>query len=289
MEFPRIVCPADETVLQGFTGRAVALRVHGCKGIAPGLDLVRQSGNRLFCLIVESDRPLAEMEFADRHQDIPLAVTAPALGRFSDLAPRLNRLRLLNLRVYLPCERPDNLTGLRLLASLGIAGAADFRDGRVDWESLADLATYAVLERAPHAAIEPFAFLAANYPGSRWLDWGRIFFDDPRHFLHLDAEGRVALSRAELAENRFAASSLNEVGDPAEFPPLRDRLRAWQRFFLDRHACAACAGWRLCLGKFSRDRAAYPGCAEFFTEIIELIHRHTATSVARQERRPWPP
>ena len=188
--------------------------MNGCDGIALGVDHVRKSGNRLFCVIVESDRPLADMEFDDRHQGIPLAVMAPSLGRFRDLARHLDRLRTLNLRVYLPCDHPDNLTGLRILSSVGITCCADFRDGSTDWESLADLATYAVLERAPHAAIEPFAFMAANYPACRRLDWGRVFFDDPRHFLHLDAAGRVALSRAELAENRFVAHSLNEIERP---------------------------------------------------------------------------
>jgi hypothetical protein len=289
MGFPKIVCPDSETVLQGFTGRSVALRVDGFDRIALAVDQVRKSGNLLFCIIVESDQPLADMEFDDRHQGIPLAVMAPALGRFRDLARHLDRLRTLNLRVYLPCHRSDNLTGLRILSSVGIACGADFRDGGPDWQSLADLAAYAVLERAPHAAIEPFAFMAANYPACRYLDWGRVIFDDPRHFLHLDAWGRVALSRAELAQNLFVAQSLNEIGVPAEFAPIRDRLRSWQHFFIDNHPCAACAGWRLCLGKFSQDLAANAGCAEFFTEMIDLVHRHTAAPVVPEERRLWQP
>ena len=174
MGFPRIVCPDSETVLQEFTGRSVALRVNGWDRITSGVDQVRKSGNLLFCIIVESDQPLADMEFDDCHQGIPLAVMAPALGRFRDLARHLHRLRTLNLRIYLPCDHPDNLTSLRILSSVGITCCADFRDGRADWESLADLATYAVLERAPHAAIEPFAFMVANYPACRCLDWGRV-------------------------------------------------------------------------------------------------------------------
>jgi hypothetical protein len=289
MEFPRIVCPDSETVLQGFTGRSVALRVNGCDGISLAVDQVRKSGNLLFCIIVESDQPLADMEFDKRHQGIPLAVMAPALGRFRDLARHIDRLRTLNLRVYLPCDHPDNLTGLRILSSVGITCCADFRAGRINWESLADLATYAVLERVPHAAIEPFAFMVANYPDSRCLDWGRVIFDDPRHFLHLDACGRVALSRAELAENRFVARSLDEIEAPAEFAPIRNRLRSWQHFFIDNHPCASCAGWRICLGKFSRDLAANAGCAEFFTEMIDLVRQHTAAPVVPEERRLWQP
>ncbi|MCX5892329.1 MAG: hypothetical protein NTW80_05030 [Deltaproteobacteria bacterium] len=287
MGFPRIVCPDNEAVLQRFTGHSVALRVNHGRRLSAGVENVRQSGNRLFCVIVESDRPLAEMDLADRHQGIPLAVMVPAAGRFRDLAKQLDRLRRLNLRVYLPCDNPDNLTSLRILASVGIHCGADFRYGRIDWESLADLATYAVLEQAPHATIEPFEFIASNYQAAKPLDWGRVCFDDPRHFLHLDEAGRVALSRAELTEQRFVAQSLAEIGAPAEFPPIRERLRSWRHYFSNNHPCASCAGWRLCLGKFSADRTENPGCADFFVEMIDLVRQRLDLMVALGERRIW--
>ncbi len=288
MGFPRIVCP-DSELLQSFTGLSVALRLDRCHGIALGVENVRKSGNTLFCVIVEVDRPLAEMEFYDRHQGIPLAVMAPSLGRFRDLARRLDRLRTLNLRVYLPCDHPDNLAGLRILSSVGIHCCADFRHGGTDWEALADLATYAVLERTPHAAMEPFAFMVAHYPTSHRLDWGRVIFDDPRYFLHLDGAGRVALSQAELAEGRFVAHNLSEIETPEEFPPIRERLRSWSHYFVDHHPCASCGGWRICLGKFSQDLAAKARCSEFFLEMIDLVRQHTALQVAPEARRIWQP
>jgi len=289
MGFPTIVCPDRENLLQGFTGRGVALRLDNGRRIAAAVDNVRKSGNRLFCVIVESDRPLAEMEFHDHPQDIPLAVMAPAAGRFRDLARHLDRLRKLNLRVYLPCDHADNLASLRILSSVGIPCGADFRKDRTDWEALADLATYAVLERAPHAAMEPFAFIAANYHSADRLDWGRVFFDDPKHFLHLSEDGRVALSQAELAEGRFVAASLDEIEAADDFPPIRERLRAWRHFFIDCHPCASCAGWRICRGKFSADLSENAGCADFFGEMIDLVRRHTALQFAPEERRVWQP
>ena len=289
MGFPSIVCPDSEMVLQGFTGRSVVLRLNRCQGIAAGVENVRRSANTLVGVMVESDRPLADIEFAHHHQGIPLAVMAPALGPFRDLARHLDRLRALNLRVYLPCDHPENLTGLRILSSVGIHCGADFRNGRTDWESLADLATYAVLERVPHAAIEPFSFIVSNYNSSKYLDWGRVWFDDPRHFLHLDEDGRVALSRAELAEKRFVAPSLNEIEAPDEFPPIRERQLSWRHYFTDNHPCASCAGWKICLGKFSDTLTANPGCAEFFREVLDLVRQHTALQVAAPEPRIWQP
>ena len=289
MGFPRIVCPDNENLLQSFTGRTVALRLNDCHGLTEAVKNVRQSGNNLFCVIVTSDRPLADIDFDNYPDDIPLAVMAPALGRFRDLARHLDRLRKLNLRVYLPCHHADNLAALRILSSVGIHCGADFRDGGTDWEALADLATYAVLERAPHADMEPFAFIVANYPAAHRLDWGRVFFDAPGHFLHLNADGRVALSQAELDEQRFVAHNLNEIEAPAEFPPIRERLRGWRSYFIDNHPCASCRGWRICLGKFSSGLSESAGCAAFFGEMIDLVYQHAALQAAPEERRIWQP
>lgn len=289
MGFPSIVCPDSESLLQKFKGLSVALKMNSCEHLAAGVENVRKSGNTLFCVILESDRPLADLEFADHHQGIPLAVRVPALGSFRDLAKHLDRLRSLNLRVYLSCDHADNLVGLRILSSVGIHGCADFRRGRTDWEYLADLATYALLGQAPHAAIEPFTFIAANYNSCKYLEWGRVTFDDPLHFLHLDEDGRVALSSAELAEHRFVAASPGEIEAPEAFPPIRERIWSWRHYFTDRHACASCAGWRICLGKFSDSLSENAGCAEFFMEMIDLVHQHRALNVTPQERPIWQP
>jgi hypothetical protein len=209
MKFPHIVCPNCEILLQSFTGRTVVLRLESSENLAAGLENLRKSGNILGGVILETDHPLADLAFADCPRDLPLALYTPALGNFRDLARHLDRLRQLNLRVYLPADKNDNLTSLRILSSVGIHAGAVFAHG-TDWEYLADLATYALLGRAPHAAIEPFAFIAANYRPGQNLNWGSVFFDEPRHFLHLDIHGRVALSPVELAGQRFVAAS---VGD----------------------------------------------------------------------------
>lgn len=289
MGFPTIVCPGSDSLLQSFTGFSVTLRLKSCDHIGPGVEKVWKSGNTLNGVIVESDRPLADIELDDHRQGIPLAVMAPSLGHFRHLAKHLDRLRNLSLRVYLPCDHPDNLASLRILSSVGIHCCADFRPGRTDWESLADLATYALLGRVPHAAIEPFVFMAANYHSSQYIDWGRVTFDDPRYFLHLDEAGRVALSQAELDEKRFVAHRLSEIGTPEEFPPIRERLQSWKHYFADNHPCASCAGWKICHGKFSDDLTRKPGCSEFFMDLIDLIRQRLALQVAQEERRIWQP
>lgn len=287
MGFPIIVSPNSQSLLQSFTGLSVVLRLNDGPCLAEGVENVRQSGNSLCCVIVESDHSLANIDFAAHPPHIPLAVMVPALGRFRDLTRHLSRLRHLNLRVYLPCDHPDNLSSLRILSSLGIHCCANFRYGRNDWQALADLATYAVLEQAPHAPIEPFAFIAANYHPGHFLDWGRVIFDDPEHFLHLDEDGRVALSPADLTAQCFVASNLQEIKSPEEFPPIRRRLRAWRHYFLDNHPCAFCAGWRICRGKFSAGLSDNAGCAEFFQEMLDLVRQTRALHLAQEKRRIW--
>ena len=265
MGTPRIVCPESEILLQSFKGLSVALRLNRGAGIAPGVEHVRKSGNTLCCVIVESDRPLAAIEFDDHLPRHPPGGHGPSLGRFRDLARQLDRLRTLNLRVYLPCDHPENLAGLRILSSVGIHGCADFRKGgQHHWDALADLATYAVLERTPHAAMEPFAFMVANYPASIALTGGGLS-SMIQHFFHLDESGQVALSQAELADGRFVAHNLREIEAPASnFRRSERGLRSWRQFFVDDHPCASCGGWSLCLGSFPQISPPSPGVPNFF-------------------------
>lgn len=287
MNLPRIVCPYNRDLLHSFRERAVAVRVAHPDQAPEAAAQVQESGNSLFCVIIDTALPLGDLELKEAHQEIPLAVMAPCLGKFRHLAGRLELWRDLNLRVYLSCDRPENLVGLRILSSLGIHSAAVFAPGRPkDWQALADLMTYAVLERVPHAPMEPFAFIASRYDPFAYLEWGALNFDDPRHFLHLDGQGRVALSAAELGEGRFIAASL---GVPEDFPAIRARAQAWRRFFLDNHPCASCGGWKICLGKFAADLPKNPGCVEFFLEMLEVARQYKERQAPAAEGGIWQP
>jgi hypothetical protein len=289
MNLPKIVCPDNPSLLASFTGCTVAVRVNHPEQASLAAARVRESGNHLFCVIIESGSPFADMELQEDQKDLPLAVMAPSLGKFRHLAPRLQLLRNFNLRVYLPCDRPENIVGLRILSSLGIHGCAVLGNGRQDWEALADLMTYAVLERIPHAAIEPFAFIASLYDPFSYLEWGCLYFDDPQHFLHLDAQGRVALSPAELGKKRFIAPSLSEIAPGEEFPAIRERAEAWKHYFVDNHPCASCAAWKICLGKFASEVPENQGCAGFFREMLEVVRQNKVRQVPAKESRIWQP
>jgi len=289
MNWPGIVCPYNPSLFATFTGLTVAARVPHQGQAAEAAARVQESGNELLCVIVESDSPFDEIELADDLQSLPLAVMAPTWGKFRQLAQRLPRLRDFNLRVYLPAHHPQNIAGLRILSSLGIHTCAVLGDGPQDWEGLTDLMTYALLGQGPHASMEPFVFIASNYDPTSYLEWGSIYFDDPRRFLHLDADGRVALSPAELRQQRFVAQSLAEIGTPSQFPVIQQRAQAWRDFFLNNHPCASCGGWKICLGKFARERKKNGGCRAFFQEMLEVAREYQEKNVPPVEPRIWQP
>jgi hypothetical protein len=274
MNLPKIVCPHNKKLLRSLTGCTLAVRVNNINTITTAAADVRESGNNLFCVIFEAKCPLDGIEFREDLKGIPLAIMATSLRKFRNLARHLKILRELNLRVYLPCDKPKNIVGLRILSSVGIHSCAVFGDGNQDWEALSDLMTYAVLERTPHAAIEPFTFIASHYDPSSYLEWGSFYFNDPKHFLHLDAEGRVALSYAELIKKRFVAESISEIVAADEFPAIEERIEAWRQYFVDDHPCASCGGWKICLGRFSVGMTENKGCEAFFLETMEVARQY---------------
>ena len=287
MPLPIIVCPANPPLLRRLAGRTLAPRVKRVDQAAAAAAQVTEAGASLFCVIVHAAQPMAALEFPQALKDVPLAIMAPTMGRFRDLAQRLGSLRGFNLRVFLPCDKPENFVALRVLSSLGIPSGAVF-GADTDWDDLADLMTYAVLGRVPHAPMDPFSYIVSRYQPASYLNWGASIFDDPTRFLHLDGKGRVALSEAELRRRCFVADSLDGIAEADDLPAIGDRAQAWRGFFAENHPCTACPGWKLCLARFATGPAAPDrGCAAFFEEMIEVALRAQALTVARPEHRTW--
>jgi hypothetical protein len=149
--------------------------------------------------------------------------------------------------------------------------------------------TYAVLGRAPHAPIEPFSFIASNYDSHLILPWGAIAFDDPAHFLHLDAQGRVALSCDELRQGVFIAPSIGGIDASTLSAAISERVNAWRRYFVDNHPCASCAGWKICLGRFSDDLPDDAGCAKLFSELIDAAAMLKTPAPQQDQSEIWRP
>lgn len=285
MNCAKIVCPFDRELIGRWRERELAVRVADPALIVPAANFVRDSGNRLMCVILDSAATFDQIAFSEEWRDIPLAVMAPALGRFRNLAGRAAALRQLNLRVYLPSSG-DNLAGIRILSSVGIPGGIMLESGSVDWEGLADLMTYALLERAAHAPIEPFAYLVKHYHPAARMTIGAAYFDDPAQFMHLDAAGRAAPTRRALLAGEFTGRS-DDLETAADGALPAERSPAWRELFAERHACASCPGFRLCLGGFRHDRGFPRGCSAFFTELLDLVEQQQAKPQAAPAAAVW--
>jgi len=273
MPWPKIVCPNNEALLRKFSGRSVAVTVNNAAEAGVATENVRHSGNSCVCVIVRAHQPLDQLQLRPEDARIPIALVVPTAGRFRNLARKIDELRKFNLRVYLPCDSPENIASLRILSSLGIETCAMFGGG-VDWNALTDLMTYALLDyRMPHAPMQPFEFIASTFDPCSSLHWDFLWFDDPTHFVHVDDQGRVALSDAELREQCFVAQDLTAISDPSELPALKARRRLWTTHFVQADACSSCEGWSLCHGKFA-ETAAHATCSEFFAEVKVVARQH---------------
>ena len=272
MGFPNLVLPFSETLIAKLSGRVLAVRVDDPSGVLRAAECVRSSANRLSMVIMDSRTPLDEVPFDDAWAGIKLAVFAPKMGQFRGLARRLRTIRELNPMIYLSADDPGNLTALRILSSVNVRSAAVFGDrGPVDWEGLADLMTYALATTVPHGTIEPFSTIAGRYQSDGWIEWGPVFFDDPKDFLHLDPDGRIALSRRELMDKSFIEDDIGRLDEVIDSEACRQRIDVRRRLFLEYHPCSRCPGWKVCMGKFARNGTDRTGCAAFAVEMIALM------------------
>jgi hypothetical protein len=151
--------------------------------------------------------------------------------------------------------------------------------------------TYALLGTVPHAPIDPFDHIADHYEPDRLTEWSAARFADPRSYLHVDATGKVALTREELLAGAFVAD-LDDLDDEEgieRHPALRARDARRLDLFEQDHPCARCPGWRVCLGTFAASREAAPGCADFFVELMEVVDQRRARRDRDQEPVTWRP
>jgi hypothetical protein len=270
--FPNLVLPFNEALIARLSDRVVVVRVDDPSDIVRAVQRVRSSTNLLSMVILDSSAPLDEVPFDKSWDGIKLAVFAPKMGAFRNLARRLSQIRDLKPTIYLSTDDPENLTALRVLSSVNVKSAAVFGDrGPVDWEGLTDLMTYALAGRITHGPIEPFSTIAGRYGSDGWIEWGPVFFDDPKDFFHLDRDGHIALSRRELLDKDFIEQDLERLDEVVDSGAYRERTDIRRRLFLEYHPCTRCPGWRICMGKFARNGADRTECAAFAAETIALL------------------
>ncbi|MBF0537069.1 MAG: hypothetical protein HQL03_02325 [Nitrospirae bacterium] len=269
-----IVCPFNGDTLSRLAGGAVVVNIADVYEIERVYHESVRFKNKLHCVRVYTDIPLDCIEFRQEWRDIPVALYAPTLGRFTQFVRLLPILRQLNIRVYLPVATSQDIIWLRVLSSLGISTAINFDDGVCDWDALCDLMTYALLGRVPHATIEPFTYIATHYAPNQRTDFGAVYLDDPSRSLHMDDTGCVALTNSDLLKKDFIADDIRAIGDITQNERYNQWQQSWRQVFLRPDGCAWCGGWRLCQGRFHKDSNDNAGCKKFFIELMDIAKQH---------------
>jgi len=196
--------------------------------------------NSLFCITLKINQNITSIPFKEMWQSIPLVIYPGGLGKVRDFVGLLPVIKRLNVKFFLDGSKKENYKAVQTLSSLGIYSGIVINEN-ADWKRLTDLMYYALCEKVTHAPVEPFQFVYEMYDGRTLVDYGRVFFDDPVCFCTEIHRGNTEFHR----DN-------------------------WQRFFYKPTPCAACAGWRICLGKYEnlKDKS---GCQSFMAKWLNVI------------------
>ncbi len=291
MDFQNIVLPYKPSIIEALEGRDAELIVHvnDISEIIPAADDILSSRNRLGSIVVRTDRTLDLFDLDEGWETIPVTLYSPGPGSFKELQQKFDLIHRLNVRPFFPADNKEAVVGLQTLSSTGLQCGVDFNVESPSWEALTDLMTYAILRTTSHANVEPFSYLIENYDPHDFNDWSSVYYDDSNDFLHLDSQGRAALTYSDLASGNFIAEDISGVDSMEVCPQLEEKKRAWRRYFLENLPCSTCEGWRACLGKFERliDESGVCPAAPFFTEMLDILDQKYF-EIDNRENQPQP-
>ncbi|MCL1851024.1 MAG: hypothetical protein FWF70_06465 [Bacteroidetes bacterium] len=214
-------------------------------------------------ILIIREKEVTSIVFKEEWQNMPLVIYASGLGKVRDLIRMLPLIKKLNVKFFLDSAVKESYEAVQILSSLG-GYAGIVINKNADWEKLTDLMYYALCTRIPHAPIEPFQYVYDTYQYNTLVDYGAVFLENTKVFKVFTTEN-----------TRFSpfgggrGRSYHKGHNNHPLPPPRGE-KAWQEFFYEATPCAACEGWRICLGKFAamEDKT---GCRNFTIEWLHLM------------------
>ena len=220
----------DVALLAELKGKTIVVETDSIEEVEAIRDAV-QEDNSLFCVKLHVKQNITSISWNEAWAKIPMVVYPQGLGAVRDLVKLLPVLKKLNVKFFLDANQEQHYEAVQILSSLGIYCGMVISEN-ADWEKLTDLMYYALCGKAPHAPVEPFQYVYDMYERNKLVDYGRVFLS---------------------TETQRAQST-----------------QSWQRFFYEATPCAACAGWRICMGKYAtlKDKT---NCQGFMIELMELV------------------
>jgi len=226
--------------LEELKNRCIVVETDAVEKIEPAAEAIQRE-NTLYYIKLHVKQDITAIAYRDEWQKIPLVIYPTGLGAVRDLIALLPLLKRLNVKFFLNSAREQSYEAVQILSSLGIYSGIVINE-HADWERLTDLMYYALCGKVAHAPIEPFQYLYDIYNRNMLADYGAVFFEDTDFFT-----------------TQYTKDITKE-----------HKEKSWQKFFYEATPCAACAGWRICMGKYA-DLEDKTGCQTFTIELLDLI------------------
>jgi len=265
-----LVIGFDEKLISRLNGENIIVTTNNFNALNRIKNVVNES-NKLNNITVFYDGVLTSIRFLEDWKNIPLTIYVSSLGSYRMLFHMMSALRDMSIKIFLPASNKQSYIDVQTLSSLGILAGIYFNNKNVSWDKFKDLEVYALYAKTNHAPIEPFQYVFANFKGQVRLDFGGLYYNDPNKYLHVNGDGKVALTMHDLINNNFALDSLNDVNQLKDNEEYIKLTTAWQQHFLNKTVCSFCPTWRICLGKFIETVDANKECESFFIELLEGV------------------
>jgi hypothetical protein len=212
-------------------------------------------------ILIIKEQEITAIAFQEEWLKTPLVIYPSGLGAVRDLIGLIPQIKRFNVRFYFDCAMKESYDAVQILSSLGICSGILINEN-ADWERLTDLMYYALCSRVARASIEPFQYLYDIFSKNTLVDYGEVYLEEKTE------TGKQKAERHEGTKEILRSYALTLLRSP----------KKWQEFFYRATPCAACPGWRICLGKYAnlKDKT---GCQNFTIELLDLLETTKAESI----------
>jgi len=278
-----LVLNFDEKLISKFKGENIIITSDSFNLLNRTYDVVNKE-NKLQNVTVYFQGALTSIKFLENWKKIPLAVYVNSVGSYRMLFHMLPVIRPMNLKIFLPASNRQSLIDCQTLSSLGIYTGIYFNKKEIDWDKIRELGMYAMFSKTQHAPIEPFQHISTRYKPEEPLDFNAVYYNDPKRYLHLNSEGKVALTYHHLLEGKFALDAYEKISTLKDNEDYNKYITAHQRHFLEKTVCASCPAWRVCMGKFENMIDEEKSCQQFMLEVMDGAEVHQEQHKRKPEK-----
>lgn len=223
--------------------------------------------NQVYCVWVDCPlMSISDMRWDCVETDRPIVLYAYSIGDMFKVLLEIERLRRLNIRVFLSSTCQENFHGLKVLSSLGIDCGLLLDSRHINDECFLDLASYALLTNAPHASMEPFDYICRHVMQSENLDIRTIYFDNPSKYIYVNDNLDFAFNEESLKNNEFVGNLANvsEIDFDTE---TSAKLERYYSHFIALDDCCKCPSFKICDRK---SQTLFDDCKEVYSTIFEF-------------------